>query len=159
MKLKGVKPINKCLNKFLAEWGLTAVMGTDFAYLYKRNVVVWTPVVSVKNDTDFQNFFESLGCIVKCDVFLYSILHEIGHSQTFDDLSEADYAYSLDRKSQEISNDEYFRLPDELAATMWAVDFLNNNVDKVRVWWEELQPLFYDFYQKNGVLEFDEGAE
>lgn len=151
MKLKAVKPINNCLNKFMREWGLTAEIGTDFAYLYEKQVVVWTPIVSAQNDLDFQNFFESLGCNVKCDVFLYSILHEIGHSQTLDLVNEEDYAYSLDRKAEPISNYEYFRLPDEIIATQWAVDFLNENTEKVRVFWEEFVPLMMNFYKKNNI--------
>ena len=151
MKLKAIKPVNNCLNKFMREWGLTAEIGTDFAYLYEKRVVVWTPIVASQNDIDFQNFFESLGCNVKCDVFLYSILHEIGHSQTLDDVDDEDYAYSLDRKAQPISNYEYFKLPDEIAATQWAVDFLNNNTEKVRLFWEEFVPKMMNFYKKNNI--------
>lgn len=150
-RLKGVKALTKCLDKFLAKWDLTSQFGTDFAYLYYKRIVVWTLAVTQQNDIDFQNFFESLGCNVKCDVFLYSLLHEIGHSQTLDDINEEDYAYALDRKAEPLTNAEYFRLPDEIAATQWAVDFLNEHTEEVREFWEEFVPLVMKFYEINNI--------
>ena len=38
MKLKAIKPVNNCLNKFMREWGLTAEIGTDFAYVFTSNI-------------------------------------------------------------------------------------------------------------------------
>lgn len=152
MRLKGVRAINKCIEKFMKEWGLKAEMATDFSFAHESRTVTWSPIVSVKNDLEFSQFFESLGCKVKCDVFLYSLLHEIGHYHTLDSVSDEDYEYSFKRKNDtSITNSEYFILPVEIVATKWAVDYLNNNVEKVRAFWEELVPLLMNFYRINNI--------
>lgn len=154
MRLKGVRPINKCIAKYIKKWDLK-VGGLDlsFSYLPTKKEVYWTPIVCEKADKEFADFFESLGCEVKADVFIYSLLHEIGHSQTLDEVSDEDYYYSHDRKAdEEITNTEYFNLPVEIVATQWAVDYLNTHTEEVAEFWKKLQPRIMNFYAKNHIL-------
>ena len=51
-----------------------------------------------------------------------SILHEIGHYMTQDNM---DYIYP-----ETYTYDEYFAVHDELIATKWAIDWMHNNDNK-----------------------------
>ena len=152
-RLKGIDKINKYIEGYINKWDLYAHIDTDFMYDPTEDTVYWTLVVSEKHDRAFQEFFESLGCDIKTDVFVYSIFHEIGHSQTLEKISDEDYNYSHDRKADpNITDEEYFRLPDEIIASKWAVDYINNNIDEVRDFWNGLKPLIMKFYQRNHVI-------
>ena len=151
-RLRGITKLNECIQRFVGEWYLDSQIDTDFAYDPVSDTVFWTLVVSEQNDKDFHDFFYSLGCKVEADVFILSILHEIGHSQTLRYLSDEEYNYSQDRKAEKLSNYEYFNLPDEIEATKWAVNYLNENADKVEAFWNELQPLIMEFYKRNHIL-------
>ena len=152
-RLRGVKEINDCIEKYIKKWHLKARLSTDFCYFPSKRVVCWTLLVSEKNDKDFSNFFESLGCKVKADIFIYSLLHEIGHSQTLFLLSDEEYNYSHDRADDKtITNEEYFNLPNEIIATKWAVEYLNDHAEEVNNFWSELQPKILKFYAKNHIL-------
>ena len=152
-RLRGIAEINNYINDYVSEWGLSSQLDTDFAYDPVEDIVYWSVVVSEKNSEEFKEFFESLGCVVKADVFIYSLFHEIGHSQTLESVSEEDYNYSWDRKADpEITNYEYFRLPNEIVATQWAVDYINSNAEEIEEFWNGLQPLLMKFYNKNHIL-------
>jgi len=152
-RLRGIAEINNYINDYVSEWGLSSQLDTDFAYDPVEDIVYWSVVVSEKNSKEFKEFFESLGCVVKADVFIYSLFHEIGHSQTLEYVSEEDYNYSWDRKADpEITNYEYFRLPNEIVATQWAVDYINSNAEEIEEFWNGLQPLLMKFYNKNHIL-------
>ena len=79
-----------------------------------------------------------------------------------------DYNYSQDEKiriTQQLSGisaetdeklymriaNEYYFLPDEIAATCWAVDFVTKHQYKVRQLWRELQPAIMEFYKINEI--------
>ncbi len=68
-------------------------------------------------------------------MFLLSLFHEIGHYMTFDDLGEEDFAYSCDVKALLGTTDDdakiYFRLPIEIAATNWAIDYINEHPTEI----------------------------
>lgn len=152
-RLRGIAEINKYIESYVSKWDLYASIDTDFAYDPTIDTIFWTVLVSEENDKAFQDFFEKLGCDVKTDVFVYSIFHEIGHSQTIDLVSDEDYNYSQDRKADpDITNDEYFNLPDEIIASEWAVDYINNNIDEVENFWNGLIPLLMKFYKRNHIL-------
>ena len=88
------------------------------------------------------DFCKSKG--LKHDVSWYTLclLHEIGHDQTVYFLDEWEYKidfigsyitsiYSFTRFGLWLKCQLYFRLPTEIVATEWAVDFINNNYKEV----------------------------
>lgn len=147
--------ITKVINKFLEPFELKSAAGTDFAYYYTDNIVEYTLVVSARMDRMFREFAETLGLIHKVDVFLLSLLHEVGHHETYDELDDADITYSADIKATLTTNDcdveTYFNLPDEYAATEWAVNYINTHTAEVASLWQELQPAILQFYIDNNI--------
>ena len=150
-RLKNYNELNECIEAFVSKWDLYAKFSNQFAFLNDTDTVLWTLATGKTSAEKFAKFFEDCGCNVKADIFLYSILHEIGHSQTMEQISEMDWNYSQDMKQTELTDEEYFNLPDEIAATKWAVDYLNNNTEDVKAFWDTFVPLLMKFYMKNKV--------
>lgn len=166
--MKGEERINNILNEFLKDYDCTAQLDTDFSYYHHKNLITYTFVCSNVFDVLFNNVINLLCPYVKCDLFLWSFFHELGHHETIDDISDMDYAFCQDEKkriSQSLANltreenekkydniaNTYFFLPDEIAATAWAIDFVTKNQHKVRQLWEKLQPAIMDFYKMNEI--------
>lgn len=168
MALKGIERIDKILNDFLRDFDCSAEIDNDFTYHTDINLITYSFTCSEISNVMFSNVIAALCPNIKCDIFLWSLLHELGHHETIDTISDADYCYSFDEKQRireqlsgvsaekneklymQIANDYYF-LPDEIAATCWAVDFVTKNQHRVRQLWNELQPAIKDFYRLNEV--------
>ena len=82
---------------------------------------------------------------MRCEVakgfsdFTLSLLHELGHCETQDDLPEEDdrekackMMEKYGKGDKRILNLMYFCLPDEYAATQWAIDWLSDEDNRKR---------------------------
>ena len=95
-------------------------------------------------DKLIQNFIkEQFGIIIH--PFLIGILHEIGHLMTYEaELDEqrtimyALLAYIYDETQYEQYSEVYFKIPAELAATTWAVEYYKNNTKHCEHFLDEL---------------------
>ena len=166
MKLKKVSKINQVLNEFLAEFDAVCDMGSDFCYWNSESLIHYTLVISERQNTHFMDNFNKLAPDINCDVFLASFLHELGHHETLHMFDDADEAYCRDYKEMlhsRLINEipigeaeaeiyrQYFNLPDEYEATMWAIEYMRENADKVKELWEKIKVAIMDFYKANNV--------
>lgn len=165
MGFKGINAINKILNEFLEEFEATADMGTDFCYWNTDGLIHYALVISEGHNDYFMENFNRLAPDIKCDVFLASFLHELGHHETISFIEDVDELYCRDVKhklSQELENkhseeetkalyQRYFDLPDEYEATMWAIEYIRENSEKVATLWEKLQKVIIKFYEINRI--------
>ena len=82
-----------------------------------------------KGSKQFTDNFRSRSSIAKgfADITL-SLLHELGHFETYEEIEGYDRRAELQRLDNdfpvETINFEYFKLPDETAATEWAIKWL-----------------------------------
>lgn len=155
--LKGIEKINHILNDFLEPFECEVEVGPDFAYYYGSSTIMYSFVVSERMDRLFMGFAKSIGLKADIDIFLLSFMHEWGHHMTLEDLSDGEYKYSQDIKetlsSSDADCDIYFNLPDELAATTYAIDYINSHEKELKLWWEtKLQPAIIEFYKLNEVI-------
>lgn len=156
--MNNINKLNNVLNNFLAGFDIdcTAELGTDFAYFYTKSIAQYALVVSDNSNERFMNFVHSLAPELSIDVFLISWLHEVGHHLTLDDIEDDEAAYSRDVKETLGSSAEdyitYFNLPDEIAATTWAINFIKNNADAVAALWNVIQPLIINIYKDNNLI-------
>ena len=106
--------------------------------------------INFKHAEDANNLFSRF-CIEEYgksyNAVLISLLHEIGHIETFDDDLDEErgnrYAllqvlWELSDIDRETLHFEYFRLPSEIDATNWAVDFIENNAEMCQKLLKEL---------------------
>ena len=149
-----IRALNKEVNKFLKQFEVDARLGTNFSYYYSLGRIEYTIFAASAADKAFMNHFNKLsnGRIV-CDVFLASLLHEVGHHLTLDSFSEEEELENYDRvmdlqakidfaeteAEEEQIRIEYMSLPVEMAATKWAIDYMLNNAEEVGKAWKKIQ--------------------
>ena len=164
--LKGVNELTRIINDFLAEFDAIAEMGCDNAYYLSESKIVYSVCMPSNGKDYFMQNFHKLAPDLECDAFLATILHELGHHETLHMFDEYDEAYCHDYKEMlgerlehqnltpEIEEDiyqQYFDLPDEYEATMWAINYIRNNVAKIEAFWYKLKAAVLKFYKLNGV--------
>lgn len=157
MKLKNVKKVNKIVNELTLPLGCRSFMGTDFYYYYKQNKIEYSVLVSERMDKLFLNYAKTIGLEKEIPIFILSLLHEIGHSKTYDtltpeevELSQATKAILDGEKDQDCF--EYFNTPEEKIATEWAIEFINNNYNRLIKWYNNnFIPVINKFYQQNNI--------
>lgn len=147
-----IAEIVKVLNKYLEKFDLTCFYDDEFAYYYASSRISFSFVCSEKSNREFSEVCAALRPEVKADIFLLSMFHEIGHNESYDDLSDKDIDYSQDMKNCLNMEDDmdrmlYYTLPDEKAATLWGLDYMINNREEVEELWNTIQPLIMKYYE------------
>lgn len=165
MKIKGVNKLENTINKFLAPFELTSQLSSDFSYEFMNDKVNFSLTVAEHSSKYFQEFVHSLCDEIEADTFLISLLHEVGHAETWDDLEDEDIVYSDDMKNfiqKELAAGvsearrrelyfEYFNLPDEIAATTWAIEYIKENAKQLVFDWENISSAIIEFFKTNDI--------
>lgn len=156
--------ITNVINDFLAQFELTATPSENFNYNFEDNTVGYSLVVPTEGYEYLTEFLHSIAPDIVCDIFLLSLLHEIGHSETWGAISEDEEIecrgikrrinFAMSCAEGDIIKNlyfEYFNLIDEYDATMWAVNYMRNNVETISKFWKKLQAEIMAFYIREGV--------
>lgn len=138
-----LKRINEVVNEFTSQFGCEAVQGGEFCYLHGIDTVMYELDFGRcdKNNRDFMASVKRQGPRIKLNVFVWSLLHEIGHHMNDDDFDEEELDRIYKKKARIFKNGHtrpYFYLPDEVCATKWAVDYANSHREEVLAFWEKL---------------------
>lgn len=112
----------KELNKIANEYECEVEIGNEFAYYYEESKIVVNPT---DTDETFLALARENGLNENISSFTISFFHELGHNETIDFCEE----YEGDKNA--LTMEEYFYLEEEFEATMWAIDFCNNNKEIV----------------------------
>ena len=154
---KDLDAIKNVINDFLLPFELNCEIGTDFSYYYNDNLVEVSLVTIDRASKNFLDFVEKEFNFIHADIFLWSLLHEIGHHETLDDLDDDAYELSQEIKrnlqtdnniKDEVRDYIYFNLYDEYIATEWAANYMEEHYQEVKEFWNKLQPLILNFYKK-----------
>lgn len=166
--LKGMKALNKAVSASLAPFGISkAFLSADgYSYLWEKEEITFTIFESGVEDDWFNEFIsERFGYEVQHN-FIISLLHEVGHHYTYNDVDGSILAFCSDEKERivkemqdadEVRSKElewqYFNLPDEIVATAWAVKYAKENPEVIEEMWETLKQELLKFYKKNGLTD------
>ena len=142
---KELNQITNILNEFFTPFDCIAEPGTDFSYDSSSNTITYALLVNDEHAESFIHFAESLNP-VHADIFLWSVLHELGHNQTEDDFDEEDEVNYWRIASNAKNDEEYYNIPEEYAATDWAGKFMIENEAEVAELWNNLAPAIKAFY-------------
>ena len=161
MELKGVEEINNIINNFVSKFECTAEMGLDFSYYYATNTIEWTFFITEITDDSFIKFLEEKFPDINCNIFIWSLLHEVGHHETIDSWTyEEQECFDKEKdRIQALFNQtssseycfQYYSLPDEMLATTWAANYIRNNKDEIRTFYEEFRSGIYRFAELNDI--------
>ena len=160
MKLKGIKKIDKLINKFTKQFNVTANLGSDFQAFCDDRTIEYTLTIDKESIEYFINDAEKRYPDIKADIFLWCLLHEIGHVITDVIWTDEEFEYFEEQKTEmtrysdaDLRNNWYHCLPDEFLATRWAGNYMRKHPKKIAKFWAEMQSEIIKFYKKNGLLE------
>ena len=175
MKYKGEHKLNRTMTKLFRPYGVSKVfIGTQYEIIWKGKKLEFTIEVRIE-DMWFNDFVKQTFGLETNYPFVVSLLHEIGHIHTYefipDEIVSFDYDETtrltaeinalpaLDIEGRKKLVYEYFGLESELAATKWAVRYINKYPEEVEELAINVQKALMEFYIKNGITEDDEDAE
>lgn len=173
VELKGVDEVTAIINEFLAPFELTCKLGLDFGYYPSDNLITYA-FTYVDIDVDgFLASVERLEPEVNADIFLWSLLHEVGHHETIDEMTAkenraCDKAKAkINKKVKKLNKrmakgkkvklsamvklESYYDMLDERLATEWAVNYANTHKEELAKFWEKLGAAIRNFYELNEV--------
>lgn len=140
--------IDRVINDFTGQFGCTAKLGEIFLYLPHVNHINYEldfggySRTHQKMNRDFMNSVKRCKPQIKLNVFMWSLLHEIGHHHTYYDFTEDEidrFTKKVHRIEKTKSSKPYYDLPYERAATEWAVNYANTHQKEVLELWEKIK--------------------
>jgi len=168
MSLKGLVALNRGISKIVnAEFGISnAECSKSYSYSYIDDTIYFKLDVDIEDEWFSEFIYKTFGYQVN-NPFIMALLHEIGHAETEEDVTEDEFSYCFDEKKRigecmDNTEDptqlkayewEYFRLPDEIRATTWAVEYARENPNTIKALWEQIHPILMEFYKVNGITE------
>lgn len=165
--LKHIDELKKVVDDFVEErFNIKTEIDTDFAYYPHEKVVTWSFFMAEKSDKYFQQFVALEFPDITADIFLWSLLHEIGHHMTYDEWSDAEFNFNeeikdaaskiLEKENPTEAEDKYahflyFSAPDEWRATEWAANYMETHSHSVEKFWLKFTEEFNKFLTLNQV--------
>ena len=165
------KGITQIFSKAVGEY-ISMGLDADFWYDCITEEVHFSIIMSERGDRCFKKFFrKQYGIDLKTSVelFVMSVLHEIGHYYTYDDVTDDIFNYCKDEEERiqaelEINDTDeiysrYFYLPDEIVANDWAAAWYKDHPKKFKKLIDKVQLLLNDFYTQNVDIDTYNGCE
>lgn len=162
-ELKGFDKIDEIVNEFVEHFDCDAEFNDEFCYWHDDCTIGYNLIVGVESDLAWTEYVkETFDYSIK-NIFVFSILHEVGHHFTMDDFSKTDLRKEFQKvekieavlsESDDVETDrklykEYFDLPMERTATEWAVGYARKNPTTLRNFWKKLEKALKEFYSFN----------
>ena len=172
-KVKGLKKIKKVVNEFTQTFGVKAVWNVDFEAHPELMRVGFTIVVDSDLNSIFLQDCEERFPEIHTNLFIWLLMHEIGHCMTEGFWSDEDSRYFLatkDRTSEYFGyflnendpeetfetvqfwvNDIYHAMPDEYLATNWAGNYMKKHPKKMAKFAAKINEAIKELCEKNGI--------
>lgn len=169
--VKGYKALNKVVSAQLKPFGIKECRcSDDYSYLYEKEIVTFKLTEDTIEDRYFLEFIKDRFNYVPKYPFIFSLLHEVGHHKTMEDICDSIYDFcetEKDRIETEMADTkdmrkckklefQYFSLPDEILATNWAVQYSKTHPRTIEKMWNEIVNALQNFYLINGLYESEE---
>lgn len=132
--------INSIIDSFVKtiDEDYSSQIGSDFEALLDDEIIEWTPICSENSAITFYNDFVSRYPQAKTfTVFTLSILHEVGHLETKDEMVN-----DIEERNTITDCQEYYNLFNERIATDWAGWWLVTNYCQVKALDDTIEKLF-----------------
>ena len=131
------------INEFLEPFGCHAKLGKAFETVLNEHLISFS---IDEPDEGEKEFFKSLYELhkpkVSCDIFLWSLLHEIGHNETLSKTSSDNWENYKNLRKQIISGKvppyAYYYHTIEWLASEWAVNYANTHFEELTKFWNKL---------------------
>lgn len=159
MKLKGMRVITKVVNEFTSTFGVRAEWGLDFEAVPADKAITFTVVVGDYMNEAFLEDAENRFPAIHANLFLWLLMHEIGHCMTdyLWDMKDEAYFMKAKKKMPETfetileSNDWYHKMPDEYMATKWAGEYMAHHPRKMEKFNSKMNKAMKKFCRRNRI--------
>lgn len=155
-----VKNFNTALEIWLAHNGIANIQvheGADFCYFYETHKIQWGMIVNEKLDHDFAEYFHEYGVegmtFDKMDIVVFSFLHEVGHVMTLSNFTEEEMLLDSIFKDDTHDSFEYWDLPVELAANVWAIKWVETHKEEYQALYNLFATGLRAIYDDKDVME------
>lgn len=164
--LKGTRTLNKAISTQLAPFGISrCVLGTEYSYSFEKNDIMFKLDLGYEDEL-FSEFVKERFNFDDTGIeFLFSLLHEVGHSCANEEIEGFIFDFCQTEKERIFAEMEtaetdeevrklewqYFNLPDEICATAWAVNYANTHWLECQFMWVVIKEAILKFYKVNGV--------
>jgi hypothetical protein len=160
MKIKGLKKVDKIVNNFTQKnFGVTAKLDNEFEAFCSKKVIGYTLFCDEDEKAYFIMDAQAKYPHINADIFLWCLMHEIGHCLTDDMWNENEQKYFYIQKKNmtnieddRLRNDWYHACPDEFFATKWAGDYMTAHPKKIAKFWNKMQMAIINLYKKNNLI-------
>lgn len=152
MKIKGINRLDRVLTRFAKQFDCDVRLDTDFYCIPISNRIAYTLIVSKASSISFMDRVQRLYPDINADEFLWSFLHEIGHIETFEDMTEQEIREVTRAKDcEDITDEEYYELLDEYLATEWAANYMRENQEEIAKFQKKVRKIIMYIYRANGL--------
>jgi hypothetical protein len=151
------------VDDFLTPFGCDSDLDNDFSYDSKDDRVYFSIIVSERSDRLFKQYILNEFHFDVPNIFMISLLHEVGHAQTLWNFSQKQIQSAhrvkkaLEKKLEKNNSDEiysqYFDLSIEKAATAWAVDYYKNNKTRCDEFYSLFEKTLHEEFKRIGLTE------
>ena len=157
--MKGYKRIRKVVNEFTSTFGIRAEWGEEFQALPTDKIITFTVIVDEDMNEVFLADAENRFPAVHANLFLWLLMHEIGHCMTDALWTMDDEEYFKKAKDKlneyfdtsENINEWYHKIPDEYMATKWAGEYMTCHPKKMKKFNKKMNEAMKNFCEKNDI--------
>lgn len=149
--------LDKKLTKYCKKFGVSKVICDDeFSYSPNTEIVNYTVFDFNTDDLFIKLVNEKYGVNIEPFYFIFSLLHEVGHHMTLEDLTEEEVMNDIFCRQviiPQMENDEecmqaYINLTAEDMATSWAIDYIDTHIKECIEIQNKIYKLVNHIYKK-----------
>lgn len=158
--MKGYKRIRKVVNEFTSTFGIRAEWGEEFQALPTDKIITFTVVVDEDMNEVFLADAENRFPAIHANLFLWLLMHEIGHCMTDYLWTMDDEDYFMKAKDRlddffetdvESKNEWYHKIGDEYMATKWAGEYMMAHPKKMKRFCRRMNKAMEIFCKENNI--------
>lgn len=129
--------LDKHITNYCKQFGIKkATCTNEFAYLLSSETITYTVFYFDLDNTMIELVNEKYGVDITPFYFIFSLLHEVGHHMTMDDLTQEDFDNDMFCRQVIIPQitdkreclEAYINLTAEDLATSWAIDYIDSHI-------------------------------
>lgn len=151
------------VDDFLKPFGVDSDFSSDFSYDPEDDRVYFSLLIGERQERLFRKYVQEKFNYTIPNIFMLTLLHEVGHAYTFfsfskDEIRTARRAKEHLEKELKRNNIDsvyirYFDLPIEKVATEWAIAYYKKHTRRCENFWSKFKEILQEEYNRLGVTE------
>jgi hypothetical protein len=121
----------------------SVILSDKYAVDLDNEIITYALLVDSRNDKFYENFVSRFPCVKNFNILFLSILHEIGHLETQDEMVD-----DTEIRNTELDEETYFNLFNEKIATDYAGFWIQDNFELAKKYNDEIEKVLFEMYEK-----------